>query len=588
MKIEDTKVSTRLIAGFGLVLGFLLLVLGLGIMNLQQMHARMDQIVKFNDEETRFARVMYLSVTERALALRNLILLKEDEGKKIEHERILDQQKKYHDAADQLEALLKKDADPTALQLSLLKEMKEQATLSEPYIAKGMGLALGGQPEEAYKYLRYEYRPVQKKWWDLINAFIDDEESQNKVAVKEAEDQYVSTRNTMLILGVLALLVGTLAAWLIVRSLLKQLGGEPRYAVQIAEKIAAGDLGMEIRLDHGDEHSLMYAMNAMRNGLSDIVGMVRTGTETIATASKQIASGNMDLSSRSEQQAGSLEETASSMEELTSTVKQNADSARQANQLAMSASDVAVKGGHVVSEVVQTMGSINDSSHKIVDIIGVIDSIAFQTNILALNAAVEAARAGEQGRGFAVVASEVRSLAQRSAEAAREIKKLIDDSVNKVATGTKLVDQAGVTMEEIVTSIQKVTGIMSEIMLATQEQTAGIEQINEAIVQMDDVTQQNAALVEEAAAAATALQDQADNLSDLVSTFQLAGNQQGSVLANATHEAVPKSDVRKVVPLVKKAESKVKSTPPLKQIKRLANTKASNSHNQVMEDWDEF
>ncbi|MFZ6862542.1 methyl-accepting chemotaxis protein [Undibacterium sp. Ji67W] len=588
MKIEDTKVSTRLITGFGLVLGFLLIVLTLGVMNLQRMHERMDQIVKFNDEETRLARVMYLTVTERALALRNLILLTEEDGKKIEHERILTQQKKYHDAADQLEVLLKKDPIPTPSQLSLLKNIKDQAALSEPYIAKGMELALNGQSDEAYKYLRYQFRPVQKLWWDQINAFIDDEESQNKAAVKDAEDQYVTTKNTMVMLGLLALLVGGVGAWLIVRSLLKQLGGEPRYAVQIAEKIAAGDLSMEIRLDHGDEHSLMYAMNAMRNGLSDIVGMVRTGTETIATASKQIASGNMDLSSRSEQQAGSLEETASSMEELTSTVKQNADSARQANQLALSASDVAIKGGQVVSEVVQTMGSINDSSHKIVDIIGVIDGIAFQTNILALNAAVEAARAGEQGRGFAVVASEVRSLAQRSAEAAREIKKLIDDSVNKVSTGTKLVDQAGATMEEIVTSIQKVTGIMSEIMLATQEQTAGIEQINEAIVQMDDVTQQNASLVEEAAAAATALQDQADNLSDLVSTFQLAGSQHGSKLAVAIDEAVHKTEARKVVPLVKKAETKVKGATPLKQMKRLANKKTSNSNNQVMEDWNEF
>jgi len=589
MKIEDTKVSTRLTAGFGLVLGFLLLVLGLGVMNLQRMHERMDQIVRFNDEETRLARVMHLSVTERALALRNLILLNEDTaGKQTERDRIDAQQKKYHQSADQLEVLLKKDRDPTPLQLSLLKDMKEQAALAEPYIAKGMALALDNKAEEAYKYLRYEYRPVQMKWWAQLNAFIEDEENQNKDAVAQAEEQYIATRNMMIFLGVIALLVGSLGAWLIVRSLLRQLGGEPRYAVQIAEKIAAGDLSMDIRLEHGDEHSLMHAMSEMRNGLSDIVGMVRTGTETIATASKQIASGNMDLSSRSEQQAGSLEETASSMEELTSTVKQNADSARQANQLALSASDVAVKGGQVVSEVVQTMGSINDSSHKIVDIIGVIDGIAFQTNILALNAAVEAARAGEQGRGFAVVASEVRSLAQRSAEAAREIKKLIDDSVNKVTTGTKLVDEAGATMQEIVTSIQKVTGIMSEIMLATQEQTAGIEQINEAIVQMDDVTQQNASLVEEAAAAATALQDQADNLSDLVSTFQLLDNQYGSKLAAATPGSVNKTEARKVVQLVKKAETKVKGTAPAKQVKRLVNTKSSNSNNQVMEDWNEF
>ena len=259
----------------------------------------------------------------------------------------------------------------------------------------------------------------------------------------------------------------------------------------------------------------------MKDSLADIVGQVRNGTETISTASSQIAAGNLDLSSRTEQQASSLEETASSMEELTSTVKQNADNARQANVLAVSASEVAVRGGTVVSEVVDTMASINESSKKIVDIIGVIDSIAFQTNILALNAAVEAARAGEQGRGFAVVAAEVRNLAQRSAAAAKEIKTLINDSVDKVDAGGKLVDQAGVTMAEIVQSITRVTNIMSEIASASMEQTMGIEQINSAISQMDEVTQQNAALVEEAAAAAGSMQEQAAALSEVVSIFKL-------------------------------------------------------------------
>ena len=591
MKIEDTKVSSRLILGFGLVLGFLALVLAFGIVNMQHIHQRMQQLVKFNVEETRLARVMYLTVTERALALRNVILLADDNGRQLEIERIKTQKSKYDEAASQLEALLKMDPDPTPVQLRLLSEIKAQAALAQPFIERASALALDKNSEDAYKVLRNEYRPLQKKWWDQINAFITDEEDQNRDAAAQAEEEYKHAKNMMLLFGALALLIGIAAAWLIIHSLLKQLGGEPRYAVQIAEKIAAGDLSMEIRLDHNNEHSLMFAMNAMRNGLSDIVGMVRIGTETIASASQQIATGNMDLSSRSEEQAGSLEETASSMEQLTSTVKQNAESARQANQLAQSASDVAVKGGAVVNEVVHTMGSINESSRKIVDIIAVIDGIAFQTNILALNAAVEAARAGEQGRGFAVVASEVRNLAQRSAEAAREIKNLIDDSVNKVATGAKLVDQAGETMEEIVTSIQKVTGIMSEIMLATQEQTSGIEQINEAIVQMDDVTQQNAALVEEAAAAASALQNQADNLSDLVSTFQLVGQQNTSTISESERLARRRTDQSKVVPLIKKTSQSERLVPSVKKIKRLANINSNTkTSSDVMspDEWDEF
>lgn len=274
-------------------------------------------------------------------------------------------------------------------------------------------------------------------------------------------------------------------------------------------------------------------MKIMRDSLAKIVNEVRTGTETMVTSSCQIASGNQDLSSRTEQQASSLEETASSMEEFTSTVKQNADNARQANILATAASEVAIKGGSMVSQVVDTMGSIHSSSKKIVDIIGVIDSIAFQTNILALNAAVEAARAGEQGRGFAVVASEVRNLAQRSASAAKEIKTLIGDSVDQVNIGTGLVDQTGITMNEIVESIKQVSDIMEEINEANQEQTSGIQQINQAIIQMDNVTQQNAALVEESAAAAQSLQDQAENLSQVINIFNL------NVASTATATSTP-------------------------------------------------
>jgi len=310
--------------------------------------------------------------------------------------------------------------------------------------------------------------------------------------------------------------------------------------VRVLGALAKGDLTETITNEYsGTFGQLKDDSNETVAKLTDIVRQLRDATESINTAAKEISSGNTDLSQRTEEQASSLEETASSMEELTSTVKQNAENAKQANQLAIGASDVAVKGGAVVSQVVTTMSSINESSKKIVDIISVIDGIAFQTNILALNAAVEAARAGEQGRGFAVVASEVRNLAQRSAAAAKEIKTLIGDSVEKVGTGAKLVDEAGKTMEEIVTSVKRVTDIMSEITAASQEQSAGIEQVNQAITQMDEVTQQNAALVEQAAAAAESLEEQAQNLAGAVSVFKLAGGQAMAVAHSAQVTRLP-------------------------------------------------
>jgi methyl-accepting chemotaxis protein len=342
-----------------------------------------------------------------------------------------------------------------------------------------------------------------------------------KAAAEHADTVYVSAKKWSVASLAGALLIGVALALVITRSLLRQLGGEPVYAASVTQRMAEGDLGVEIQLKNNDQSSLLFAIKSMRDSFADIVGRVRLGSDGVATATDEIAAGNLDLSSRTEEQASSLEETASSMEELTSTVKQNAENARQANQLVVSTADVAVKGGKVVSQVVETMASIKDSSRKIADIIGVIDGIAFQTNILALNAAVEAARAGEQGRGFAVVAAEVRNLAQRSAGAAKEIKGLIEDSVGKVDAGGKLVDEAGKTMGEIVTSVKRVTDIMSEIAAASQEQSTGIEQVNQAITQMDDVTQQNAALVEEAAAAAESLQDQAAKLAEAVSVFKL-------------------------------------------------------------------
>jgi methyl-accepting chemotaxis protein len=335
-------------------------------------------------------------------------------------------------------------------------------------------------------------------------------------------DDVKSTTNMMIIGGLIASLIAALFISWITRSIFGQLGGEPAYVAEVVKRVADGDLTVEVQTKSNDSDSIFFSVKDMVDKITAIVANIRNTTESINISSQEIARGNADLSQRTEEQSSSLEETASSMEELTSTVRQNAENAKQANQLAANASDIAVKGGQAVNEVVHTMGLISTSSKKIMDIISVIEGIAFQTNILALNAAVEAARAGEQGRGFAVVAAEVRNLAQRSAAAAKEITALIGDSVDKVDIGSRQVDQAGATMNEIVQAVKRVTDIMAEIAAASIEQNSGIEQVNQAILQMDEVTQQNAALVEEAAASAEAMQEQAAILLQAVSMFKLA------------------------------------------------------------------
>jgi methyl-accepting chemotaxis protein len=526
MAIANMKVGTRLSLGFGLVLVLMLMISLLGVFNMSTIHAKLERIVNENVVKTEQVGIMSEAVHVVARVSRSVVLLSDEAAIRAETTKVQAARAAY----DQAVAVLgKMPATPQGL--AIRQRIADVALQVRPMNSKVLELALANRDEEATTLLMQQAGPATQKWQDALADFAALQKSNNKADTVAATTAYERARMLMLVLSGIAVVVGAVAAVMIARSLLRQLGGEPGYAAEVAGRIAAGDLTVNVTTRSGDDSSMLLAMKQMRDALATIVGEVRIGTEAIASASSQIASGNQDLSARTEQQASSLEETASSMEELTSAVRQNNDNARQANQLAQSASTVAQQGGAVVSQVVDTMGAINTSSRKIVDIIAVIDGIAFQTNILALNAAVEAARAGEQGRGFAVVASEVRNLAQRSASAAKEIKELIGDSVEKVEIGSKLVERAGQTMEEVVASVQRVTDIMADISTAGDEQSAGIEQINQAVSEMDTVTQQNAALVEEAAAAAEAMQQQAANLERVVGVFRLDGQSSGAAPA---------------------------------------------------------
>ena len=514
-------VRARIWAGFALVLLMMVILTIIGIGQVNSISKGLGTIGDVNSVKQRFAINFRGSVHDRAIALRDVILVPTDAELEPVLEKMMSLSADYEKSAAPLDKMFTERSDISSEEKQILASIKETEARTLPMVKKVVELRRAGSGELAKQVMLAEARPAFVEWLGRINKLIDFEENLNRSESASARGTATGFQTLMMIMCLGALLVGAVVATLITRSITKALGGEPSRASAIARSIASGDLSVVINLDPRDQTSVLSAMKEMRDSLVSIVGRVRSTTESISTGSSEIASGNLDLSSRTEQQASSLEKTASSMEELTATVKQNADNAKQANQLAVTASGVAVKGGEVVAQVVDTMGSINDSAKKIVDIIAVIDGIAFQTNILALNAAVEAARAGEQGRGFAVVASEVRSLAQRSAAAAKEIKTLIGDSVNKVDAGSKLVAEAGSTMGEIVDSVKRVTDIMAEIMAASQEQSIGIEQVNQAIGQMDQVTQQNAALVEEAAAAAESMQEQAGQLAQTVAVFKL-------------------------------------------------------------------
>jgi methyl-accepting chemotaxis protein len=517
MNLRDFKIGARLRIGFGSILLILVaMVLMTNYLNYSN-KSKLTKGLELSTAKNLQAGAMKSAMLETGIAMRNIGLQSDVSLMQKEEQKVKDQRARYDKAQVDLKALGLNDAEKKALADIAALDVDVDKAFKE-----AIGQVLAFNSEGAAKVISGRIDPLNQQTLALINKLVDMQQAN----AKEVMDGSVSSDRSLMLmlfgLGAVAVVLGIACAAVITGSITGPLAG----AVEVAQKVAAGELTSQVHVEGKDETSeLLQALKDMNDSLSKTVGDVRNGTEMISTASQEIASGNADLSARTESQASSLEETASSMEELTSTVKQNADNARQANQLAVSASSVAEKGGTVVSQVVETMGSIKASSSKIVDIIGVIDGIAFQTNILALNAAVEAARAGEQGRGFAVVASEVRNLAQRSAGAAKEIKELIGDSVNKVDAGSKLVDEAGQTMDLIVTSIRQVADIMGEITAATQEQSNGIEEVNQAITQMDEMTQQNAALVEQAAAAAESMQEQAQMLAQAVSIFKLADDE---------------------------------------------------------------
>ena len=515
--MKNLKIGVRLGGGFAAVLLLLTSLTVVGIVQMQSASKETDALVNVKVRNERligeWTKVIEVNAARTAAAWK---VSDPEHQKQFEKEMAVSSARATEIQNDIGKSQL--SAEEQALYQDVLSTRKAYTEVRKNvFKAKNAGdLELGKRLYEGDMAAKRDIYLAALKKLEVLEAKLLDQ------SAAQIRSRYESGRLLLISLGVAAILLGIACAYWITRSITRPI----TRAVEVAEAVSAGDLTSHIVVESRDETGqLMHALKNMNDKLVSIVGQVRAGTESISTASSEIAAGNLDLSSRTEEQASSLEETASSMEELTSTVKLNADNARSANQLAIDASQIASKGGVVVSEVVSTMGSINDSSRKIVDIISVIDAIAFQTNILALNAAVEAARAGEQGRGFAVVASEVRNLAQRSSAAAKEIKGLIDDSVQKVEAGSQLVDKAGRTMDEIVQSISHVTQIMNQITDASDEQRTGIEQVNRAIGQMDQVTQQNAALVEEAAAAAESMQEQAAKLAEVVGVFKLDATQ---------------------------------------------------------------
>ena len=510
------KLRNKMVLSTGLSFVLFVSALFIAILGMQSTQDGFEHFIEVEQSMLQHENAMYAQGLQMGQALRNIVL---DPNNERAYTNLDDASAAFQEAHGNAIKIAQEHNPEAVSTLNAIDEIRaRQTALQEEIVDKARSYL----QIEAISTIANKETPTWREMRDLLVQSIADHTEQIEHTKKEMSALASRTLSVSVVLALAALVLGgAMMAWL-TRSVMRQLGGEPDYAAEIARDISSGNFATSVHLRRGDKTSLMYAMYSMQQHLAGTVRDIRQAAQEVDSASAEISAGNTDLSARTESQAANLEQTASAMEELTSTVKHNADNAAQGDTLASAASETARRGGEAVNSVVATMASIKESSAKIVDIISVIDGIAFQTNILALNAAVEAARAGSQGRGFAVVASEVQTLAQRSAAAAQEIKELIDDSVSRVRDGDRQVEEAGSTMTEVVTAIQEVAVIMSEITMATKEQSSGIGEIGEAVGQLDGVTQQNAALVEQAAAAASSLENQARALTEAVSHFRLA------------------------------------------------------------------
>jgi methyl-accepting chemotaxis protein len=524
---------TTLMAGFGLLIALLLAAVALSLVRLESLGGSVERLAA-----QRVPKMIAVSQASQALMqssrqMRNALLLDSEAQIKTELAEILANDQRVAYALQEIEKVLEDDVER-----GLYKDIVERRAAYQPLEAQFVKLAQRGDYATAKDLMLEKIEAAQGRYIDAIGLLNEHAASESQVETNRSRAAVVSSRWILGVFALFAIFVAIVSAFVIVRMLMRRLGGEPAYAAQVAARIASGDLASDVALAGAHRDSLLASMKRMRDDLAGAVGIIRRAADGLAEDTRQIASGNAELSSRTEEQASSLEESASSMEELMSTVSQNAQSAQHASELAKAASGVAERGSHAMQDVIATMQDISASSRKIGDIIGVIDSIAFQTNILALNAAVEAARAGEQGRGFAVVATEVRSLAQRSAGAAKEIKQIIQGSSDRVEDGTRLVEGAGRTMDELVVSVKQVNGLIADIASASHEQASGITQVSHAVAQMEQVTQQNAALVEQSAAAAENMAANAEQLVASVSRFRIEGVVAAAVPAPAARPPV--------------------------------------------------